>query len=548
MATSVQEEIATLERVLNRLVVTDDDKLSAVLNKLLPKLLRKLNDGPAVRAKVIDVLNHVSKRVRPNTTIMLPCADLLDVCREVPPTSFAFNFSLTFLEMAVPRLSSKEQGVIAANIAHGISRLKNFSQAQNIMLNVLLVVLEHLPLQGNPTDRDVIGCAGATSLVFQLGAEDSAVVIDWFLDICLYPGILTRQGSVYHGISTAGLARLTARDKSWSTELLTRRKLAVVRALKSDLVPPSLAVTPALAAACSSHHEVVKAAEDLLKSLSSSDRAGVLRRDPAVALNVLTLVLGGNQTVKSGTTAGKSDGKLTAVADLSAARTPASPALAVRALAWLETECAEGTASRVPEAVRVSFMAMFAGGGGMTPTGSVSQDGGTAHRDRANEARLRAAGARLATFIASKCDAKLLAIVGPVVLQAVQRVIMTNAAPTSVPAMSSTRTVDESAEGRTSEPPSVGRSSLTLIQHTAMLEACYEAIASLATRQPQLFAGDTSVPRLLFLELSAKEPGLRVKISAALGALKVQHENLISSRQCNNYASLNNQFCSVSAN
>ena len=58
-------------------------------------------------------------------------------------------------------------------------------------------------------------------------------------------------------------------------------------------------------------------------------------------------------------------------------------------------------------------------------------------------------------------------------------------------------------------------------QRAAMLEACYEAVASLAVRRPELFSGETSVPRLLFSELSAKEPSLRVKISAALGALKV---------------------------
>lgn len=497
-----EQEIAVLDRVLHRLVITEDDKLSAVLDKLLPKLLRKLNDAPAVRAKVVDVLSHISKRARPNPSIILPCAELLVVCRDVPTTSFAFNFSLTFLEMAVPRLRPAEQGAVGAQIARGISRLQRYSTSQNILLNLLLVVLEHLPLRFEATA--------------ELPPEDLDVVADWFLDVCLYPGILTREGSAYYGLSPAGLARLTSKEKVWPTDLITRRKIAVVRALKSDLFTPAAAVTPAVAAACSSHHEVVKAAEDLLKSLSSSDRNGALRKDAAVASSLMNLVLGGsgNKVPQTGKVAGGVGAEPAAETGvLSSARSPLSSALAVRALAWLEAECPEGTAARVPEAVRVSFQALFTGVGAGS---NVPRAPGAPHHDRTNAARFQAAGARMAAFIAARCNAAMLPIVSPLLLQAVQRVLTMNAAP-------ATSAVGDggSKAGRAIEAPSVGTSLTMQIQHAAMLEACYEVVASLAVRRPELFSGDTSVPRLLFSELSAKEPALRVKISAALGALKV---------------------------
>lgn len=522
---SVEQEIVILDRVLHRLVVAEDDKLSAVLDKLLPTLIRKLNDAPAVRSKVIDFLNHVTKRARPNPAITLPCADLLAVCREVPTTSFAFNFAITFLEMAVPRLPPAEQGNVAAQIARGISRLRRYSPSQNILLNILLVVLEHLPLRNSDAmngGTTNVGAVEATAGLAagppaELSAEDSAVVSDWFLDVSLYPGVLTREGSAYHGLSPAGVARLTMREKVWSSELLTRRKLAVVRALKSDLFNPAAVVTPGLAAACSTHHEVVKAGEDLIKSLSSSDRHGSLQRDAAVALNVLNLVLGGSQTPASGAA---ENGETVATTTLSSARSPASSALAVRALAWLEAECPEGTAARVPEAIRVSFMAMFAGGAGDPAAAAVPRAPGTPHHDRANEARFRAAGARLAAFVASRCKTAMLPMVGPLLLQAVQRVLTINAAPTSRLPGTSAGGVSGRAGGA-GETPAAAVSLQMQNQHMAMLEACYEAVASLAGRRPELFAGDASVPRLLFSELSAKEPGLRVKISAALGALKV---------------------------
>lgn len=510
----MEQERAILDRVLHRLVVSDDDKLSTVLDKLLPKLVRKLNDATPLRAKVIDVLSHISKRARPNPTITLPCAELLAVCKDVSPTSFAFNFSITFLEMGVPRLPPAEQGAVAAQIAHGISRLPRYSPSQNILLNLMLAVLEHLPLRvADATGATTAPAAMAASSTRaeRLAPEDSAVATDWFLDVCLYPGVLTRQGSAYHGLSPAGLARLTATEKEWPAALLTRRKLAVVRALKSDLFSPSAAVVPAVSAAgCSTHHEVLKAAEDLLKSLSSSDRNGALRRDAAVASGLLNLVLGG-----SGGSGGSQAPAAAVAATLSPSRSPASSALAVRALAWLEAECPEGTAARVPEAVRVSFQALFAAG--MSGEAAAPRAPGAPHHDRANAARFQAAGARLAAFVAARCNPAMLPMVGPLLLQAVQRVLTMNAAagPGTAGAVAS------GAAGDASETPPAGATLLMQIQRAAMLEACYEAVASLAVRRPELFSGETSVPRLLFSELSAKEPHLRVKISAALGALKV---------------------------
>ncbi|CAM9848142.1 unnamed protein product, partial [Ectocarpus fasciculatus] len=507
-------DVEQLDRVLHRLVIADDSKLSPVLDILLPKLVRKLNgSSQRVRAKVIDVLSHVSKRVRPNTSIELPCSGLLAVCKEVPLNSFAFNFSLSFLEMGVPRLTPTAQGKIGLQIASGISRLGQHTPASNILLNLLLVVVEHLPLRlpGETEEEAALRDTAAATEIAELARDDSAVVSEWFLDVCLYPGVLRLEGSRYDGLSPAGLARLTSKEKEWPAELLTRRKLAVVRALKSDLFSPAAAVAPAVAAAgCSTHHEVLKASEDLLKSLSSSDRHGALQRDPAVALGLLNLVLGGAPAA-AGSAAGAA--AAAGAGTLSSSRSPASSALAVRALAWLEAECPEGTAARVPEAVRVSFLALFTADG---PAAGADRAPGARHHDRANAARLRAAGARLAAFIAARCNAAMLPMVGPLLLQAVQRVLVMNAAP------SSSSAVGGGGGGGSSEapPPPVGATLLMQVQHGAMLEACYEAIASLAVRRPELFTGNTSVPRLLFLELSAKEPSLRVKISAALGALK----------------------------
>ncbi|CAM9675775.1 unnamed protein product, partial [Choristocarpus tenellus] len=511
----VGEELAMLDRVLHRLVVTDDEKLSPVLDKLLPKLVNMLNTSSRdVRPKVVDVLSHVSKRARPNINIILPCMELLMVCKDVSPTSFAFNFGLLFLEMGLPRCTPAEQGAIAIKIAHGIGRLPRYSTSQTTLLNLFLGALENMPLRslGN----------GDTSGSAQLRTEDMIEVTDWFLDIALYPGVLTREGSSYPGISAAGLVRLTLKEKNWPGELLVVRKLAVLRAMRSDLFDPTAVVAPALAAACNPHHEVIKAAEDLLKSISSSDREGKLQRDAGVAGSVLGLVLEGSRPISTSGTESSSTAA-------SVSRSAVPTALAARALTWLEAECPEGTIARALDAVRVVFLALLGGN-----QGRAGGDANTLPQtlDRANTARLKAAGGRLAAFLAARCPAPTLPLMGPLLLQAVQRVLLEHSGQVvdgneaGMTTIGTNITASGAGGGRgsvgvTLDPkPGAAVSLQVQVQHTAMLEACYEALASLAARRPEIFAGDTTVPRLLFSELSAKEPVLRVKISAALGALK----------------------------
>ena len=71
-------ELAVLTRVFNRLTTASDQRLQSVVPKLLPGLLPNLNTTHAsVRNKAVEVLSHISKRVRPNKSIQLPCQALV---------------------------------------------------------------------------------------------------------------------------------------------------------------------------------------------------------------------------------------------------------------------------------------------------------------------------------------------------------------------------------------------------------------------------------------------------------------------------------------
>ncbi|CAM9523920.1 unnamed protein product, partial [Phaeothamnion confervicola] len=433
------DDVAVLERVLHRLVMTPDDKLSEVLDKLLPRLVAKLNDknDPTMRQKTVEVLSHVSKRVRPNTAIQLPCAELLAVYKSVLPGSFSFNFALVYLEMGLPRTSPADRPALSIGLMRGISRLPRHGAQQNAVLNLLLACLDAVPLSLRPSPPSAMLGTAATSgraagapaplqtiqsvsgravaataaAAADTGAEaplspaDVAEVADFLLDLAIYPGPLTRECSVYHGLSAAGLARLTLKEKAWPRALLTARKLQALRALRSDLFPAAPLVPVALTAACDTHHEVIKSAEDLLKSLAAAERGGAMTDDAALAATLFGLVLGG-----SGGRVGCDDG---AAGRPPESRAPASAALTVRAVSWLLSECPGGVIARVPDAVRAVFHCLVA------PNEELAGD-------RASFSRMRASGAALAAFVAGRVDPNLLPLVGPLLLQAVQRVLLAN--------------------------------------------------------------------------------------------------------------------------
>ena len=82
------QEVAALDRVLTRLVLTGDVALQPVLAKLLPGALEQLaTPHGGVRAKTLELLSHVNKRLRAAPTLCARAA-LCYVSCLVPLTHF----------------------------------------------------------------------------------------------------------------------------------------------------------------------------------------------------------------------------------------------------------------------------------------------------------------------------------------------------------------------------------------------------------------------------------------------------------------------------
>ncbi|CAD7958382.1 unnamed protein product [Amoebophrya sp. A120] len=145
------------ERVLLRLVGTEDEAFSGVCYVLLPMVMRKLLEPlPATDAtpgatqkKVIDILNHVLQRAKACRTIFLPFFGILDLIttemraerQGVPsanPTGRLLfkNLSMIFLGLAIERL---EELASSSNIEAEASRLERSNSGHGFLADLIKI-------------------------------------------------------------------------------------------------------------------------------------------------------------------------------------------------------------------------------------------------------------------------------------------------------------------------------------------------------------------------------------------------------------------------
>jgi proteasome component ECM29 len=140
----VENDLSSLSRVSHRLAMLDTtEKLSQVLDKLLPRLLNRIGENhqrqlvesslnePLSRthSKLVEMLSHTMKRVREDKRCQLPCRGILDLLVEESSTgslvlkgnvdTFTLNLSLAFLTLGINRCPEWEELVPGLLVLHG---------------------------------------------------------------------------------------------------------------------------------------------------------------------------------------------------------------------------------------------------------------------------------------------------------------------------------------------------------------------------------------------------------------------------------------------
>ena len=110
-------DLSLLDRVLTRLALsTSDEALTSTLSSLLPATLSMLSQttDSAVKARVLEIVQHVNRRVRGTAGVRLPVAALLTIAVNDAPTSnlMARQLALMYVEMASPRLAAAERAAL----------------------------------------------------------------------------------------------------------------------------------------------------------------------------------------------------------------------------------------------------------------------------------------------------------------------------------------------------------------------------------------------------------------------------------------------------
>ncbi|KAJ4724481.1 Proteasome-associated ECM29 [Melia azedarach] len=260
MSSSDVEKEELLDRMLTRLALCDDSKLEALLSKLLPLTISSLS-SPAIpiRNKVLEVLTHVNKRVKHQSTIRLPLTELWKLYTEPNAASMVKNFSIVYIEMAFERAELKEKEDMGPVLVSNVSKLP--LQHQEIILRIAARVIGECHARG--IDDEVAAKYRSAS-----GSKDRELFVEFCLHTILYQ-IPSQGGGSPPGLSIAQANRVTGKNPLKSEVILTM-KLGILNVIEAMELDPEL-VYPLYVSACVDWQDpVVKRGEELLKKKAST--------------------------------------------------------------------------------------------------------------------------------------------------------------------------------------------------------------------------------------------------------------------------------------
>lgn len=291
MTTSNSADLAALDRVAHRLALLDTaDKLSNVLDKLLPRLLKRIGDNKdaQIHDKLVEMISHVLKRVRGDSAVKLPVVDLLHLLVQDAPSNskdentpatqdqgvtfrlplaktdvhpLTFNLSLTFVGVGLPRLVS-HWSILPLLLTLLESTRANLENQQNrSVAHLLLSCLNSVynSTTKRPDDDRFLETAQAMS---------GQATFEFILDILLYQP--SRSSTLPPpGISAAGHERMLSAPQ-WRQQWINYKTVALQfiiphRQFRLLQLRQHNVVTALVVATASAQHDIADAARIALK-------------------------------------------------------------------------------------------------------------------------------------------------------------------------------------------------------------------------------------------------------------------------------------------
>eukprot|EP01119_Soliformovum_irregulare_P015728 TRINITY_DN4466_c0_g1_i1.p1 TRINITY_DN4466_c0_g1~~TRINITY_DN4466_c0_g1_i1.p1 ORF type:complete len:1775 (+),score=639.94 TRINITY_DN4466_c0_g1_i1:70-5394(+) len=248
-------DIELLDRVLQRIALADDAQLQTQISSLLVPVLCKLSiNDEKVRGKVLEVLSHINKRIKPVPSIQLPMEGLVEQFLTNESTMVQ-NLTLIYIDMGFTRLSLEEKISYVPRLLQDIA--KRSQSTQDTILHMVLLVVEKLPIP-SLEEREI-------KYPFLQDPANITVILDFFMDVILsQPPNSKTPDDVPAGLSSKSYKRIMS--KISSHDQLKERKAAILDLLARGVIfPENLTVPIFLVASCDTNHNVVRKGEDALK-------------------------------------------------------------------------------------------------------------------------------------------------------------------------------------------------------------------------------------------------------------------------------------------
>ncbi|KAJ3137196.1 hypothetical protein HK100_000877 [Physocladia obscura] len=449
---------------------------AAVVNQLLCPLLRKLaSKSEAVKKRIVQVLTHVSTRLKSIQTAKLPLKDLVELYKETvaAPNSAAtysllLSISLMYIEMAFARLDTDVQPDQLDPITFTFDLVPGISTRPEAHQQIIFAII--VPFIAAYKEKKSFGkkTTDTVILIDPYGFSSSKAaesnfkwILDKFSDLMLYscPGSAVGDGesvTTPPGLSPNAVKFITREGKAkWTknpTELKSI-KTGILRFLQLEEMTPQSLHTPTrycmyLSASCDPAHEVASAADDALKRMAKPSF------DDSLVVSLLYRLYQGS------TIAGQNPNDI---------RKPGNNTVKVKVLGILSRSVV--AANIFPGLLQVSFDALYG---------------------ESTNGRLRSAGMGFVQWIARMAENDKIRPVAPILLSGMLKMI------------------EETGDGGSQ----AGEKEAESLRGFA-----YDIVGLLSKRAPELFKNDLTILKDFFKAVSRETRNVRVSVQDALSTM-----------------------------
>lgn len=413
---SVESELASLQRVQDRVQSAKSEDLPVILAALIPKLVALANQDP-LRTKTISVLSECMKRLR---LAKIPI-DLSGILGSIHPRMlpFAANLAVSFVDVAIEFGVSKtaqKEAVIA--VLDGLSEFAPFSSQSNALCYYATEYLT-LGLAAHASSVD----ATADNKGYK---QAQSVLGDFAIDISMLqrPLVISSEqsavGSVQAGLSASRVDRLTCKKKAWTAADLKATKLQLINLIPTGIFLPQHAAFISIVLSNDVDAEVATQAAFKMNGCANMLR---IDKDPVVAAEVVVSLLSycSQPATKPNTPV---------VVNIHKRSLPRAD-VRLSTLRWLVRHLSSHLTSSAKAIVTQLFQCVFAPIGGVGASSNGTAEATSVASALTEEVAVIAASLQLLQALLERCEASLLTDKVMLILLCVKRVLQSFAYSTT---------------------------------------------------------------------------------------------------------------------